>query len=213
MTDNDKELFKMLKQLEQETLSITNARLIAPIEISKLLDDDRVKTIAHNFQKARKTGIFCEMNQTVLAEKMGVERTIISNIERGQKKAMNHILRAAVAMNISVVWLAFGDPKTNEDYRGRVQESAKIFEALYMVMRVLVAEQNKATDQDYNIANTGLRAALILMLGTTVIRDELLKSALDYVENIVSHDPSVLDDSLKKYGNQINVIKHKYTLK
>ncbi|MFW1331793.1 hypothetical protein ACEV9E_24295, partial [Vibrio parahaemolyticus] len=62
MTDNDKELLNILQQLEQETLSITNAKLIAPISIDHLVDESRAKVIAENLYATRVTGFFCEMS-------------------------------------------------------------------------------------------------------------------------------------------------------
>ncbi|MBE4514463.1 helix-turn-helix transcriptional regulator [Vibrio parahaemolyticus] len=184
MTDNDKELLNILQQLEQETLSITNAKLIAPISIDHLVDESRAKVIAENLYATRVTGFFCEMSQAELAQKMGVERTIVGNIERGKSKsAVNHILRAAIAMNVSVVYLAFGDVERLEKYRGDDEKTAQIFRDLHFgVFNIVRLQSKRLSSVERNLLNESLLKSLEVLIEMGVV-DEEVTASYNFDEN------------------------------
>ncbi len=178
MTNNDKELFEILQQLENETMSISNPKLIAPIKISHLIDEKRAEVISDNFSAARNSGFFSERSQAELASLMGVERTVIGNIERGQtKSAFNHILKAAIAMNVSVVWIAFGDRGRFEKYRGHNEKTAWLFRDLFFGIQGLVRNQKRnLSANEYNQINNSLQKSVDLVLEMGLLEKEFASS-------------------------------------
>ncbi|HFI9397755.1 helix-turn-helix transcriptional regulator [Vibrio parahaemolyticus] len=184
MTDNDKKLLKILRELELETLSISNAKLLAPAKISHLIDDERASIISANIQAARTGGVFSEMSQAKLADRMGVERTVVGKMERTTpRSAMNHLIKASVAMNVSVIWLAFGNAENGEIYRGRYNKTARLFEAIERSLFGLIHNQYYMSDKNHDLIDCALEDALNKIMSTELVGYDYFSFIINAIES------------------------------
>ncbi|HBC3487164.1 TPA: helix-turn-helix transcriptional regulator [Vibrio parahaemolyticus] len=82
---------------------------VLPIfKIDSMLTDIQARSIGHRISELRNGGLTRSLSQQEFATMMGMQRTIISRMERGDKKALNHLYLVAKTFHIPIKWLILG---------------------------------------------------------------------------------------------------------
>lgn len=100
-----KEHFDALLRLKDELGVTLDSKVV---RIGSLISDDEAKAIAERANYIRMEGAFESLTQNELAERIGMQRTIVSRFERSDKHALNYLFLIADGLRVRPEWLLFG---------------------------------------------------------------------------------------------------------